>query len=100
MLLSFVIPAGSYSSGAFTSLTTIPVGLYDLIRTPLITIATFIQYGLLFLAIGGFYGVLNETAAYSKIVEGIVKRFKNKKVWFLIISVSVKYAVSIIHLTI
>ena len=89
VLLSFVLPAGSYSSGTFTSLTTIPVGLYDLIRTPLITIATFIQYGLLFLAIGGFYGVLNETSAYSKLIEKITKKFKHKRVWFLIISVLV-----------
>ncbi|MBO5095397.1 MAG: hypothetical protein J6B98_00780 [Bacilli bacterium] len=87
VLLSWVIPAGSYSNGTFTSLeSTLPIGLYDFVRVPVLTIATFIQYGLLFLAIGGFYGVLNKTGVYSNIINSIVKKCKNKKL-FLIITV-------------
>lgn len=87
VLLSWVIPAGSYSNGTFTSLeSTLPIGLYDFVRVPVLTIATFIQYGLLFLVIGGFYGVLNKTGVYSNIINSIVKKCKNKKL-FLIITV-------------
>ena len=76
-LISWVIPAGGYSSGVFSSTeATVPLGIYDLVRLPFISIATFIQYVLLFIAIGGFYGVLNKTGVYTKIVEGIVKKYK------------------------
>jgi len=88
LLLSWVIPAGVYSSGAYQALgSTAPIGLYDIFRTPLITIATFIQYGLLFLVIGGFYGVLNKTESYSKLIDKIVKKV-NKKV-FLFITIGI-----------
>ena len=87
-LISWVIPAGGYSSGVFTSTdATAPLGIYDLFRLPFISIATFIQYVLLFLAIGGFYGVLNKTGVYTKIVEGIVKKYKNDNKKFLIITI-------------
>lgn len=86
-LISWVVPAGSYSKGAFSSLeSTVPIGLYDLFRLPFIAIATFIQYGLLFLAIGGFYGVLNKTGVYSKLVDALVEKVKNKNV-FLIVTI-------------
>lgn len=78
-LISWVIPAGYYSNGTFTSLkSTATIGLFDLFRLPVISIVTFIQYGLLFLTIGGFYGVLNKTGAYSKLVENLVSKIKNK----------------------
>lgn len=87
-LISWVIPAGGYSSGVFTSTeATVPLGIYDLVRLPFISIATFIQYVLLFIAIGGFYGVLNKTGVYTKIVEGIVKKYKNDNKKFLIITI-------------
>ena len=87
-LMSWVIPAGSYSSGIFASMeSTTPLGLYDLVRLPFISIATFIQYVLLFLAIGGFYGVLNKTGVYTKIVEGISKKYKDNSKKFMIITV-------------
>lgn len=86
-LISWVVPAGIYSKGAFSSLeSTIPIGLYDLFRLPYIAIATFIQFGLLFLAIGGFYGVLNKTGVYSKLVDALVEKVRNKNV-FLIITI-------------
>ena len=88
VLMSWVIPAGYYSNGSFTSMETIaPIGLYDIIRMPAITIATFIQYGILFLAIGGFYGVLNKTGVYSKLVDNVVDKWKKKREKFMIITV-------------
>ena len=88
VFLSWVIPAGIYSSGSFTSSETIaPIGLYDVFRLPALTIATFIQYGILFLAIGGFYGVLNKTGVYSKLVNSIVDKWSQNRSKYMFITV-------------
>ena len=88
LLMSWVIPAGSYANGVFTSSETpVAVGIYDLIRLPFISIATFAQYFLLILAIGGFYGVAIKTGVYTKIVEGVVKKYKDNSKLFLIITI-------------
>jgi len=88
ILLSWIIPTGSYSSGEFVKGTTSPVGFTDLFYYPVITFGTFIQYGLLFLVIGGFYGVLNKTTVYKKWVDAIVSKFKGKEKLFLILTIS------------
>ncbi len=88
-VLTWLIPAGSYSNGNFVSGALNPMGLLDLIRYPLVSIATFAAYGLMFLAIGGFYGVVNKTGVYSQVVEGITKKFEGKKNNFLIITVAI-----------
>ena len=88
VLLSWIIPAGTYSNGTYTATgSTIPIGLYDFVRVPVLTIATFIQYGLLILAIGGFYGVLNKTGVYSNIIDRIVKKWIGNKKKFLILTI-------------
>lgn len=88
VLLSWVIPAGSYSYGTYTaSGSTNPIGLYDFLRVPVLTLINFLQCGLIFLAIGGFYGVLNQTGSYSNIVNNISKKWSKNKKKFLIITV-------------
>lgn len=88
ILLSWVIPAGTYTNGAYTATgSTSPIGLYDFLRLPVLTLATFVQYGLFFLAIGGFYGVLNQTGVYSNLINNIVKKWNKKKKSFLIITI-------------
>lgn len=87
VLISWVIPAGIYSNGSFTSLDmTVPIGLFDIVTIPLLTFNNFAEFGLLLLAIGGFYGVLNKTGAYSRLVENVVDKWKNKNKKFLIIT--------------
>ena len=86
--MSWVIPAGSFTSGTFSSAdAAVPIGLYDLVRLPFISLATFIQYILLILVIGGFYGVLNRTGVYTKLVESIVKKYKSNSNKFMIITI-------------
>lgn len=85
IVLTWIIPNGGYSNGAFVIGDTTPVGIFDLSRIPLITIANLLQYGLIFILIGGLYGVLNKTGVYSNLVEKIVSIFKNKEKLFLII---------------
>lgn len=91
VVLSWVIPTGSYSSDAYTNNGTIPVGIINLFRLPVMTMQTFVQYTIVFIAIGIFYGVLNKTGVYDNIVKDIAKKFKGKEKVFLII-VAICYA--------
>ncbi len=87
VLFSWCIPAGTYSNGGVSTLdATTPIGIVDIIRLPFMTMATFVQFFLLFLVIGGFYGVLNKTTVYSKLVDKVAKTDKKK---FLICTVIV-----------
>lgn len=76
VFLSWVIPAGSYNYGEFTKGDITAVGLFDLITYPINAFNYFAKYGVLLLVIGGTYGVLNKTGAYSKIINRIVNKFK------------------------
>ena len=87
VLISWVIPAGIYSDGSFTSLEmTNPIGLFDLVNIPLLIFNNFIEFGLLLLAIGGLYGVLNTTGVYSKLVETVTNKWKKNSKKFLIVT--------------
>ena len=88
VVLTWVIPTGYYSSGSYVKGDITPIGLFDIIRYPIITLTSsvFILTALIILSIGGFYGVLNKTGAYQNLVEKIVKKFKNKEKTFLIIT--------------
>lgn len=87
VLLTWIVPIGSFQTGnEFVNGGTAPLGFLDLFRIPLNTLANFIQYGMLILAIGGLYGILNKTSAYSKVVETIVVKFQDKPQRFVIIS--------------
>ena len=88
VLLTWLIPTGSYTDGAFTLGTRTPLGLFDLFREPLKLIANFVHYAMIVLAIGGLYGVMNKTGVYSKMVDGIVKKFKGLENFYLALTVS------------
>ena len=59
VVLSFIIPTGSFYSGEFTKATTEPIGFFDWFSAPMNTIINYGMYGIIFLLIGGLYGVLN-----------------------------------------
>ena len=82
-VLSWIIPLGSFTEGKFESIGTMPVGLTDLFRMPVITFGTFVSYGVLFLMIGALYGILGKTGVYDKCIDKIVKKFKSSKKTFL-----------------
>lgn len=91
VVLSWIIPVGYFSGTDLTTSGTEPVGLVDLIKYPLTTAVTsvFSLIVLVVLLIGGFYGVLNKTGAYSEFVEKVASKFKGKEKRFLIISILV-----------
>lgn len=86
--LTWIIPTGTFSGSSFTKGTTDPIGIFDIFRLPFMTIGTFVQYGLVFLVIGGLYGVLNKTGVYVPLVEKIAKKWKGKESIFLSIVVT------------
>lgn len=87
VLLTWFIPGGSYYYGTFSGGNITPLGIGDLLKIPVWTFSTIYQFSLIFLVIGGFYGVLNKTGVYDNLVESAVKKFKKKSYLFLIITV-------------
>ena len=94
VLLSWIIPVGTISDGAVSTSTIKPIGLFGLIYVPVITVATFVQYSVVILALGGFYGVLNKTGVYSKLVNSVAKKYDKKEKLFLIITITTLMIVS------
>lgn len=88
-VLTWIIPAGSYSSGSYVKSGTSPFGIFDFTRIPLISITNLIQYSIVLLVIGGFYGVLNKTGVYTSMVDKVAKKFSKKEKRFLVISILV-----------
>ena len=89
IFLSWVIPPGYFSSGSYVKDAIEPVGLFDMITYPLVTITSsvFILSALVFLCIGGFYGILNKTGAYSNFLNSIIQKQKgNEKVTLVVIA--------------
>lgn len=85
VVLSWLIPTGSFNGTTFTQGETSPVGIVDLFRLPVMTMQTFVQYFIVILAVGAFYGVVNKTEVYSNLVNGIAKRWKGKEKKILVI---------------
>lgn len=85
VVLSWIFSAATFGqTGVYDPQVVYPIGLLDLIRIPSITFANFINYGVFMLVLGGFYGVMNKTGAYSVIVDKLVKKFKTNKTALLI----------------
>ena len=87
VILSWIIPVGTYSNGELTTNGIDPVGLIDLFNTPVNAFITFILYGVVFVTIGGFYGVLDKTGALEKVTDSMGRAFKGKERGFLILTV-------------
>ncbi len=88
VILTWLIPTSFLVEGQIQMEGTSPLGLLDLIETPLNTFLNFINIGALFIIIGGLYGVINKTGTYTIIIENIVNYFKDKKEQ-LLISISI-----------
>jgi uncharacterized ion transporter superfamily protein YfcC len=77
-VLTWFIPIGNFSGGEFVKGETNPVGLYGIFTAPTYGFAVFAQYIVLILCVGGFYGVLNKTGAYQKIIDFFASKNKTK----------------------
>ena len=89
IVLSFILPTGTLSGGTFTKATTEPIGFFEWFSAPMNTIINYGMYGIIFLLIGGLYGVLNKTGVYTKVVDNVKKKYEGKEKKFLTISILV-----------
>ena len=89
-VLTWLIPAGVFSGAKYSEYAdgTLPVGLFGLFQNPLYSFGIFAQYFLVLMAIGGFYGVLEKTGAYAKLINNFKKGFEKHRTLFLIIVIS------------
>ena len=76
LVLTWFIPTGSFSSAEFSKGDVAPLGLYGIFNSLSYNFTVFAQNLILILCIGGFYGVLNKTATYQRIVEFLSKKNK------------------------
>ena len=86
VVLSWIIPVGTYSNGELTTNGIDPVGLIDLFNAPIQAFITFILYGVVFATIGGLYGVMEKTGALEKVVNRMGHAFEGKERVFLVIT--------------
>ncbi len=89
VVLSWILPSGTITSGVYTKGELSPVGIASLFIYPISTLATsiFAVVALIILLIGALYGVMNKTGAYQTLVEGIADKFKGKEKVFLVVSI-------------
>lgn len=86
-LLTWILPI-TYFNSELTTDVRYPVGLFDMFNYPTLTLYYFGTTAIYVLAVGAFYGVLNKTGVFKKIVDKIVKTFKKKEVLFFAIVVA------------
>ena len=86
-LLTWILPI-TYFNNELTTDVRYPVGLFDMFNYPTLTLYYFGTTAIYVLAVGAFYGVLNKTGVFKKIVDKIVKTFKKKEVLFFAIVVA------------
>ena len=88
VLTSWIIPAGYFSNGEYTGTSVMPVGLFDVIIYPFMTLTSsvFVLMAIDILLIGALYGVMNKTGFYSNLVDKIVKKFKGSETKLLVIT--------------
>ena len=97
IVLSWLIPAGDFNSGSFADGGMVRVGIGDL--GVLVFSAVYMCFDkiLFLLTLGGFYGVLSKTKAYSNLVDKIAKRLsKHKKATVVILSIVIAALTSIL----
>ena len=87
VVLSWIIPTGTYSNGTLTTNDVDPVGIIDIFTQPVNAFITFSLYGVVFAVIGGFYGVMEKTGALDKVTDWLHIRFEKRTKLFLAITV-------------
>lgn len=86
-LLSWFIKGGLIYNGEYYKAdTSTALGIGDIISLPYQSFYLFAEYGLIFILIGGMYGVFNETGVYKRVVDNFASKFANKKVLFIILT--------------
>lgn len=100
IVLSWLIPVGSYETGEFVSSNVLTrIGINDISWIIYYALSFSLDKIILLLAIGGFYGVLVKTGGYERIVTGIASKITHKKVAVVVFSVLLAALASILTQT-
>ena len=87
VVLSWFISGGLFYKGTFYKAdASSALGLGDIFSLPFQAFYLFAEYGMIFLIIGGLYGVLNKTGVYHNIIKKIASWFSKKRNLAIILS--------------
>ena len=98
-VLSWIIPAGGYTSTGYTQTGMMRLGLYDIAYTIYYALSFAVDKVVVLFAIAAFYGVLTKTQAYERIVSGIANKIKHKRVAVVVFSVILAVLTSLLTQT-
>ena len=87
VILSWIIPVGTYTSGELETNGIDAVGIFDLFSIPVSTVLVFATYIVVFAVIGGLYGVMSKTGALDKLTDKLAGKFSKKAKTFLVITI-------------
>ena len=74
-VLTWIIPAGSFSGSTYSGGTIYRLGLDDFFRAPYFAFNYYLLNILFFLVVGVFYGILAKTTGYKKLVANLTNLF-------------------------
>ncbi len=80
-VLSWLLVPGSYMDGTYQASDAIkPIGLFDLISIPILTMGRAFHIAFFVLMVGGFYGILNQISIYHQLINNMAKKLADKVV--------------------
>ena len=85
LILSWIIPVGSFNGTEFVAQDVLRIGIADIGNMLYYVIAMAIDKILFLLVLGAFYGILTKIPAYQKIVTTIAKKLKRKEIIFTVL---------------
>ncbi|MBR3362788.1 MAG: hypothetical protein IKG40_02555 [Bacilli bacterium] len=87
VVLTWIIPVGTYASGKLKTSGVDAVGLFDLIGVPVNSFVTFALFVAVFMVIGGLYGVMKKTGALDAWTDKVSNKYNGKEKRFLVFTV-------------
>lgn len=85
LILSWIIPVGSFNGAEFVDQGLMRIGLADVGNMLYYVIAMAVDKILFLFALGAFYGLLTKMPAYQKIITTIAKKLKGKEILFTVL---------------
>lgn len=92
LVLTWIIPAGSFNGAEYVETGLVRLGLSDFGNLIYYMLAMSIDKMLFLLVLGAFYGILNKISAYENLISKLADKLKGKEVIFTVL-VSVFFAV-------
>ena len=78
-LCTWIFKTASFQGSAYVAGERMQMGVFDLFNYQITSLQYFGYIALFVLVVGAFYGVLNETGAYGKMLDKLASKFKGKE---------------------